>query len=141
MDGTKRIYFDYFNGKVMKVDIANDEFDPYLYDRDNGPGAAQYAIDRLYQEYFRQRMIEGMGVSRELLERSKIIPKAPTGKDRHIDVRIIYHAIGSAATGVQLTHYVIPGDEANASRLLQEAIAQFYNSNPSCDIVSIEILG
>ncbi len=46
-DGMDSIYFDYLNGKVMKVDLGKDEFDPRLYDRDNGDGAAQRAIDNL----------------------------------------------------------------------------------------------
>lgn len=46
-DGKESIYFDYLNGKVMKVDIGQNEFDPRLYDRDNGEGAAQRAIDNL----------------------------------------------------------------------------------------------
>ena len=41
-------YFDYVAGRVMKVDLSrNDGFDERLYDRDNGFGAAQYAIDQL----------------------------------------------------------------------------------------------
>lgn len=41
-------YFDYVKGRVMKVDLRSDvEFDPRLYDRDNGEGAAQGAIARL----------------------------------------------------------------------------------------------
>lgn len=47
LDGKDSIYFDYLNGKVMKVDLGQDEFDPRLYDRDNGDGAAQRAIDNL----------------------------------------------------------------------------------------------
>lgn len=46
-DGTDSIFFDYLNGKVLKVDLGQDEFDPRLYDRDNGEGAAQRAIDNL----------------------------------------------------------------------------------------------
>lgn len=46
-DGKDSIYFDYLNGKVMKVDIGQDEFDARLYDRDNGEGSAQRAIDNL----------------------------------------------------------------------------------------------
>ena len=37
-------YFDYLKGRVIKVDLSGDEFDPYLYDRDNGPGAAERAL-------------------------------------------------------------------------------------------------
>lgn len=41
-------YFDYLNGKVMKVDISSDiAFDEWGYDRDNGKGSAQKAIDVL----------------------------------------------------------------------------------------------
>lgn len=37
-------YFDYVGGRVMKVDLSKDEFDPRLYDRDNGEGAAEKAL-------------------------------------------------------------------------------------------------
>lgn len=41
-------YFDYLHGRVMKVDLSSDEeFDPRLYDRDNGSGAAERAIGSL----------------------------------------------------------------------------------------------
>jgi len=36
--------FDYLYGKVMKVDLSTNELDPWLYDRDNGEGAAEAAI-------------------------------------------------------------------------------------------------
>jgi len=41
----KHRYFDYLKGRVMKIDLSGDLLDPYLYDRDNGEGAAQRAID------------------------------------------------------------------------------------------------
>ena len=37
-------YFDYLFGRVMKVDLSKDSFDPCLYDCDNGQGAAEAAI-------------------------------------------------------------------------------------------------
>lgn len=41
-----RIYFDYLKGRVMKVNLTSDEeFDGGLYDRDNGQGAAQQAVN------------------------------------------------------------------------------------------------
>lgn len=43
----EQIYFDYLNGKVMKIDIALDTIDTRSYDRDNGKGAAQSAINKL----------------------------------------------------------------------------------------------
>lgn len=40
--------FDYLKGRVMKVDLSSDDgFEEWLYDRDNGSGAAQRAIDTL----------------------------------------------------------------------------------------------
>lgn len=44
---SQHTYFDYLNGRVMKVNLSSDELDPYLYDRDNGEGAAQKAIDSI----------------------------------------------------------------------------------------------
>lgn len=41
----KYTYFDYLQGRVMKVDLSKDDFNPALYDRDNGPGAAAAAIE------------------------------------------------------------------------------------------------
>lgn len=44
----KYTYFDYLYGRIMKVDLSNDdEFDGWLYDRDNGEGAAQRAVDSI----------------------------------------------------------------------------------------------
>lgn len=44
-------YFDYVNGAVMKVNLSSDEeFAEHLYDRDNGAGAAQRAVDKVKQK-------------------------------------------------------------------------------------------
>lgn len=43
-------YIDYLKGRVMKVDLRGDTFDPFLYDRDNGNGAAASIIDSLKKE-------------------------------------------------------------------------------------------
>lgn len=46
--GRKReLYFDYVQGRPIKVDLSGDEFDPWLYDRDAGQGAAARAIAKL----------------------------------------------------------------------------------------------
>ena len=42
---SQQTYFDYLHGRIMKVDFSSHEFDPILYDRDNGPGAASRAMD------------------------------------------------------------------------------------------------
>ena len=47
VDTKAPLAFDYFLGRVLKVDITGDEFDPWLFDRDNGKGAAAAAIERL----------------------------------------------------------------------------------------------
>lgn len=40
--------FDYLEGRVLKVNLSNDDgFEEWLYDRDNGNGAAQRAIDSI----------------------------------------------------------------------------------------------
>lgn len=43
----EQTYFDYLNGRVMKVDLSTNEFNPWLYDRYNGQGAALRAISHL----------------------------------------------------------------------------------------------
>ena len=43
-------YFDYLKGRVMKVEISGDYLDPWLYDRDNGAGAAQEALKHLLEK-------------------------------------------------------------------------------------------
>jgi hypothetical protein len=42
-------YFDYLHGKVMKVELSGDSLRPFLYDRDNGTGAAEAAIASISQ--------------------------------------------------------------------------------------------
>jgi hypothetical protein len=39
--------FDYLYGRVMKVDLSGDSFDPRLYDRDLGEGSAARVIETL----------------------------------------------------------------------------------------------
>ena len=39
--------FDYLNGKVLKIDLSGDELDTYLYNRKNGPNAAENALKPL----------------------------------------------------------------------------------------------
>lgn len=42
------LHFDYLKGRVMKVDLSSDEsFEEWLYDRDNGEGAAERAVEQL----------------------------------------------------------------------------------------------
>ena len=44
-------YFDYLKGRVMKVDLSSDDgFEEWLYDRDNGNGAAERVIAELRRE-------------------------------------------------------------------------------------------
>lgn len=40
-------YFDYVKGRVMKVDLSSDQLETWLYDRDNGQGAAERAINSI----------------------------------------------------------------------------------------------
>ena len=41
---TGQTYFDYVKGRVMKVELSKDFLDTRLYDRDNGPDAAENAV-------------------------------------------------------------------------------------------------
>ena len=40
-------YFDYLQGRVMKISLKADEVDPWGYDRDNGEGAFQRVVNSL----------------------------------------------------------------------------------------------
>ena len=42
--------FDYLGGHLMKVDLNENSFDPWYYDRNNFSGAAQAAITALRNE-------------------------------------------------------------------------------------------
>jgi hypothetical protein len=46
-----RGYIDYACGRCIKTEIfGSDEIDPYLYDRDAGPGTFQRIVDQLRAE-------------------------------------------------------------------------------------------
>jgi hypothetical protein len=47
-----KTYFDYFNGRVMKIDLSGDELRTDLYNRDNGKDAAEKIICQLTGEEF-----------------------------------------------------------------------------------------
>jgi hypothetical protein len=40
-------YFDYLKGRVMKISLANDGLETWLYNRDNGSGSAERVIGAL----------------------------------------------------------------------------------------------
>ena len=40
-------YFGYLQGRVMKIDLSDDELNTYLYNRDNSPNAAEDALSSL----------------------------------------------------------------------------------------------
>ncbi|KTD56221.1 hypothetical protein [Legionella shakespearei] len=40
-------YFDYLEGRVMKIDVSGDEMDPWGYDRDNGQGSANNVVEAI----------------------------------------------------------------------------------------------
>lgn len=53
------VYFDYLYGRILKVDLSDDNaFDEFLYDRDNGKGAAQTALDNYKIEKIRKSYYE-----------------------------------------------------------------------------------
>lgn len=40
-------YFDYLNGRVMKINLEEDEVNTWAYNRDNGPNAAENVVEAL----------------------------------------------------------------------------------------------
>lgn len=44
LDKSYKMSFDYLYGRIIKVKLSEDSFDPWLYDRDNGEGAAERAL-------------------------------------------------------------------------------------------------
>jgi hypothetical protein len=46
----KRGYIDRYNGFVFKSDISGNEFDTFLYNRDNGEGAAERIVKQIITE-------------------------------------------------------------------------------------------
>ena len=43
-------YIDYLNGTVLKINLTGDELDTWLYNRDNGPNAAEDALKPLIEK-------------------------------------------------------------------------------------------
>jgi len=41
------MYFDYLNGRVMKISLKDDTLDTWGYNRDNGAGSAEKVVDAL----------------------------------------------------------------------------------------------
>jgi len=50
---TGQRYFDYLRGRILKVDLSQDFLDTRLYNRDNGPNAAENAILEILDELTR----------------------------------------------------------------------------------------
>lgn len=44
--------FDYLYGRIMKISLRDNQLNAWLYDRDNGQGAAEAIIDDLRQKTF-----------------------------------------------------------------------------------------
>jgi hypothetical protein len=61
-------YFDYLNGKVMKIDFKSDVLETWLYDRDNGNGAALKAIQKHYPDAVAITEEEAKEVKKVVLE-------------------------------------------------------------------------
>lgn len=71
-------YFDYLYGKVMKVDLSNDEeLNEFLYDRDNGQGAAQAVVDEI-----RKKMQERTQMP-EVPAAETLVAEAPVAENKY----------------------------------------------------------
>jgi hypothetical protein len=47
---SKATYFDYLDGKPLKIDLSGDELDTFLYNRNNGVDAAENALNPLLEQ-------------------------------------------------------------------------------------------
>lgn len=47
MRSGRSLYFDYVKGRPLKIDLSGDEMDTYLYNRDQGDGAAERIVSEL----------------------------------------------------------------------------------------------
>jgi hypothetical protein len=56
----KDSYVDYFAGEVIKVNFSGNEFNPVLFDRDVGDGAAQKAVDKLRNELLGVEVVDAI---------------------------------------------------------------------------------
>jgi hypothetical protein len=71
-----RKYFDYVNGRVMKISLGSDgTIDPLLYDRENGDGAVKRVVEELRRgkgadsAYIKRMHREGSLESADVLKR------------------------------------------------------------------------
>jgi hypothetical protein len=93
------LYFDYLRGRVMKIDLSGDELEVWLYDRDNGEGAAARVIEELRQK---------KGVNTESMKASHLtgIYEAAGQAFKNLDTPTTSHeedmgtALGQKPTGV-----------------------------------------
>lgn len=47
LDKNPNGYFDYLHGRVLKIELNGNELNTFLYNRDNGPNAAESCIHTL----------------------------------------------------------------------------------------------
>lgn len=93
-------YFDYLKGRVMKVNMDGDDLETWLYDRDNGPGAAERAITELrksksvntatIQEVHKSGVVEAASAVKQEME-----------KDHSMHEEDMGTALGCPPTGVK----------------------------------------
>ena len=82
--------FDYLKGRVMKVNLSGDSFNPSGFDRDNGEGVAQEAISQLREtgdensDLIQVRHEDGTSMSARLVRDELTVPsviKQGVGED------------------------------------------------------------
>ena len=76
-------YFDYLQGRVMKVDLSGDSFSPWGYDRDNGQNAAKTIIDELRSNNGDPNGNMTQGIHEQGRERAAIIASEHLGGQTH----------------------------------------------------------
>ena len=99
LDGTDNYkgtyYFDYLNGRVLKIEIGGKTLNTKMYDRDNGENAVKNVITELYAReanFFElcDKVLSGTAHKYERDEYEKLLKKFPSFQsivdswDRHI---------------------------------------------------------
>jgi len=95
-------YFDYVEGRVMKVDLSkDDEFDEWGFDRDNGGGSAQRVITAIrgsgntnpnaVQEIHRTGILAAAEATKEMLGEESTVD----GNVAHLGLKDLSNVLGS----------------------------------------------
>ena len=99
--------FDYLQGRSLKVDLSGETFNPRLYDRDHGEGAAARVLTQLISLRREQAEVE----TRQLLAQLPPVPPAGEALTHDLDtLRPVWNGlldlIAEFSVGHPLAHFI-----------------------------------